>query len=228
MSETILSARDLHKSFPATDGGEPVVLLDGVDLEVASGDTVAIVGPSGCGKSTFLNLLGTLDTPDSGTVEILGKATVGLVEKELSAMRASQIGFVFQIHHLLPQLSALENVLLPTLALANKPDASESDERARKLLELVGLGDRLSNRPGQLSGGERQRVAVARALINSPKLLLADEPTGALDSANAEGLTGLLTDLAKKEGLALIVVTHDSGVAADMGKTYRLEGGKLA
>ncbi len=229
MNEAILTATNLHKAFPDPGGGEPVIVLDGVDLELTAGDTVAITGPSGCGKSTLLNLLGTLDTTvDSGTVEILGRNTSGLVEGELAALRAEKIGFIFQLHHLLPQLSALENVLLPTLAIRNRARRAAAGDRARALLEAVNLGDRLHNRPGQLSGGERQRTAVARALINSPRLLLADEPTGALDDRNAEGLVELLTNLAGKEGLALVTVTHDPEVASRMAKTHRLEGGKLS
>ena len=225
MSDPVLSAEDLHKAFPGAEGGEPVRILEGVDLRLDPGEAVAIVGPSGCGKSTLLNLLGTLDAPDSGSITISGRSTADLGEVELSALRAEQVGFVFQAHHLLPQLSALENVLLPTLALKDRP--TDAAERAEELLGRVGLGDRTGHRPGQLSGGERQRTAVARALINRPALLLADEPTGALDEANAQGLTELLVDLAESDGLALAVVTHDPGVAARMSKTHRLESGKL-
>lgn len=228
MPEKILSARDLHKTFPDAGGGDPVVILDGVDLELAAGDTVAITGPSGCGKSTLLNLLGSLDRPDSGTIEIAGEDTSRLAGKALARLRAEKIGFVFQLHHLLPQLSAIENVLLPTLAIRERSRRASAAGQAEELLVSVGLGDRLHHRPGQLSGGERQRTAVARALINSPRLLLADEPTGALDERNAGGLIELLTGLAEKQGLALVAVTHDPGVAAKMARSYRLESGSLS
>lgn len=228
MPEQILSARDLRKTFPDNADGDPLVILDRVSLDLAAGDTVAITGPSGCGKSTLLNLLGTLERPDSGTVEILEENTTLLEGKALARLRAEKIGFVFQLHHLLPQLSALENVLLPTLAIRDRDRRAAAAGHAEELLASVGLGDRQHHRPGQLSGGERQRTAVARALVNAPRLLLADEPTGALDERNAKGLVELLTGLAVEKGLALVTVTHDPGVAARMTRSYRLEGGALS
>ena len=228
MPESIVAARSLHKTFPNAGGGDAIVLLDDLSLELAAGDTVAITGASGCGKSTLLNLLGTLDTPDSGSIEIMGERTDHLKEKALARIRSEMIGFVFQLHHLLPQLSALENVLLPTLARRDPAHRREVRERAENLLAAVGLSDRLCHRPDQLSGGERQRTAVARALINTPRLLLADEPTGALDERNAEGVVALLTQLALEDGLALVTVTHDPEVASQMETIFRLSGGKLS
>jgi ABC-type lipoprotein export system ATPase subunit len=227
MPETILSATNLRKSFTEADNGGPLVVLDGVDLEVTAGETIAITGPSGCGKSTLLNLLGTLDTPDTGTIRILNRDVTDLDDKALARLRAETIGFVFQLHHLLPQLTAIENVLLPTLATRDRSRRSASEARARQLLEAVGLQDRLHHRPSQLSGGERQRTAVARALINTPRLLLADEPTGALDEHNAGELVELLTRLARQEKMAIVAVTHDPDVAATMTRACRLERGLL-
>ncbi|MCL4104665.1 UNVERIFIED_CONTAM: hypothetical protein GTU68_004619 [Idotea baltica] len=171
-----------------------------------SGDRFAIVGPSGCGKSTLLNLLGTLDSPNEGEIFVAGESILG-----------KKIGFIFQLHHLLPQCTVLENVLVPTLALTGSQESSSAPERAKALLARVGLGDKFDSKPGQLSGGERQRVAVVRALINSPKILLADEPTGALDEENAEKLIDLLIDLNESENLALVMVTHDLKLAERLG-----------
>ena len=202
-------------------------ILEGLDLVVSAGERFAIVGPSGCGKSTLLNLLGTLDAPSEGQVIVDGIVTSGLSENAIAKVRSENIGFIFQMHHLLPQCTALENVLVPTLALANRPDPAAAADRARMLFERVGLADKLDSQPGQLSGGERQRVAVVRALINSPKLLLADEPTGALDEDNAKRLMDLLVDLNESEGLAMIVVTHDRAIAEAVGSIRTLNRGKL-
>ena len=225
---TPIFLQGVSKSYPSAGGGDPVTVLGSVDLEVGAGESVAVVGPSGCGKSTLLNILGTLDRADGGEVRILGEDVAPLSAKRLARLRGEGIGFIFQMHHLLPQLTAVENVLLPTLALAKKPDASEATDRARQLLDDLGLGDRARHRPAQLSGGERQRVAIARALINEPRIILADEPTGALDSANAEALAGLLGGLVERRDLALVTVTHDPGVAARMGSILTLEDGKLS
>jgi len=202
-----------------------LTVLDGISLEIAAGETVAVVGPSGCGKSTLLHLMGALDVPSSGEIAYDGKAFSGMNEKQRAAFRAEQLGFVFQAHRLLPQCTALENTLLPRLAAGKA--SNEDEERAKALLERVGLGDRLTHRPGELSGGECQRVALVRGLVNKPGLLLADEPTGALDDENAGGLVDLLLQLNQEEGTALVVVTHDPEVAARMQRTLRLRAGRL-
>lgn len=224
MSEPILELKNIVKWYQSSPERR---ILDGLNLSVSDGDRFAIIGPSGCGKSTLLNIIGTLDTPSEGEVIVGGTNTGGLSEKEISQIRSRQFGFIFQMHHLLPQCTALENVLVPTLALAEKPDAEEVSSRAKELFDRVGLADKMDSRPSQLSGGERQRVAVIRALINRPKLLLADEPTGALDEGNAEKLMALLVDLNEAEGLALIVVTHDNDIAASLGSVRTLKAGKL-
>lgn len=202
-------------------------VLDGISLSIAPGESVAITGPSGCGKSTLLNLLGTLDRPDAGKVLLFGEDVSALDETRLSALRAQRIGFIFQLHHLLPQCSALENVLVPVLALPQQPDQKAVTQRATDLLARVGLADHLHKRPAVLSGGERQRVAVVRALINKPGLILADEPTGALDADNAAALTELLAGLTKSEGASLVLVTHDPALAARMDRTLRLDRGAV-
>lgn len=202
-------------------------VLDGISLSISPGESVAITGPSGCGKSTLLNLLGTLDRPDAGKVILFGEDVSALDETRLSALRAQRIGFIFQLHHLLPQCSALENVLVPVIALPQKPDQKEVTHRATELLTRVGLADHLHKRPAALSGGERQRVAVVRALINKPGLILADEPTGALDADNAAALTDLLAGLTKSEGASLVLVTHDPALAARMDRTLRLDRGAV-
>jgi len=200
-------------------------VLKGVSLVMAAGDAVAVTGPSGCGKSTLLNIAGALDVPTRGRVVLGGEDLAGASERALAAIRNRRVGFVFQLHHLLPQLTALENVLLPAL-----PGGGGAAVRARAehLLERVGLADRQHDRPSRLSGGECQRVAVVRALINSPSLLLADEPTGSLDGDTASGLVDLLLDLNREEELALLVVTHSESVAARMARRYRLDHGQLS
>lgn len=208
----LLDVRDLAKSYGDT------LVFTGLSFTIAAGETVAVVGPSGCGKSTLLNCLGGLDRPTSGSVQLDGRDLTSLGDDALAAVRASTIGFVFQDHHLLPQLSALENVLLPTLALAKKPDEAQVRAAGRELLAKVGLTGKEDRRPAQLSGGERQRVALARALINKPKLILADEPTGALDVANAGAVAEVLLTLNRDFGTALVVVTHSPGLAARMSR----------
>ncbi len=200
-------------------------ILDGVSLALNRGDNVAIVGESGSGKSTFLHIVGSLDDATSGSVELLGQNVLDLKEDQLAKHRNENVGFVFQQHHLLPQLSALDNVLIPTLA-TGKPD-SVKVERAKSLLESVGLADRMTHKPGLLSGGEQQRVAVARALICEPVLLLADEPTGSLDSANAESLGQLLLEVQQQSNAILVCVTHSSRLASDFSRTIRLENGRF-
>src|SRR5881409_110417 len=223
----LLKLEKVTKHYVAATGAEPVTVLREVDLDIAAGESLAILGPSGSGKSTLLNLLGTLDQPSSGRVWLDGVDLSTLREEELAAVRNRQMGFIFQSHHLLPQCSVLENVLVPTLADPSRKLRADACERARRLLQRVGLEARLHHRPGQLSGGERQRVAVVRALINQPKLLLADEPTGALDRASAHSLAQLLAGLNREEGVTLVVVTHAADLARQMQRALELRDGAL-
>lgn len=222
----LLDVRGVTKQYAAGDGS-PTDVLKGVSLSVVGGETVAIMGPSGCGKSTLLNIIGTLDRPTGGNVLLDGRDLASLDDEAVSTVRNSEIGFVFQLHHLLPQCSVLENVLVPTL-VAKSRDGRTALERAGRLLERVGLSDRLDHRPGQLSGGERQRVAVVRALINRPALLLADEPTGSLDRHAADDLCSLLGEFNTEEGVAVVMVTHAERLAATMQTVYELNDGRLA
>ncbi len=224
MIKALVEVHGVSKSFQT--GDHKVRVLDGVHLSVAAQESVAIVGPSGSGKSTLLNLLGTLDQPDQGTIVIDGKNLSMMGGDELARFRNRNIGFVFQSHHLLPHLTVLENVLVPVLA-----QASEASEevllRATQLLQRVGLGDREKHLPGRLSGGERQRVAVVRALINQPRLILADEPTGALDRVSAAEVGRLLIELNREHGITLIVATHSEELAARMDRVLTMENGTL-
>jgi lipoprotein-releasing system ATP-binding protein len=222
----LLQLKDVSKSYAEPGKSERVQVLRQINLSIQEGESLAIVGPSGCGKSTLLNLLGTLDTPDSGSIHFAGESLAGASLEHLSRLRSQSIGFIFQLHHLLPQCTVLENVLLPTLAYPVQQPASKK-ERAQQLLKRVGLDHRLHWRPAQLSGGERQRVAVVRALINQPKLLLADEPTGALDEKNATALTQLLLELHREQGTALILVTHHMPQAEQMQRILRVHEGEL-
>ena len=208
-------------------GAGPVEVLKGVSLEVARGESLAIIGPSGSGKSTLLNVIGTLDRPTGGEVILSGQNLSQLNDQQLASVRNRQVGFVFQAHYLLPQCSVLENVLVPTLATNDTALKKSAPERANRLLKRVGLSERLQHRPGQLSGGERQRVAVVRALINQPQLLLADEPTGALDRASSEQLAQLLLELNREENVTLIVVTHALDLAHKLGRVMELNDGRL-
>ncbi|MCX8091023.1 MAG: ABC transporter ATP-binding protein [Verrucomicrobiae bacterium] len=235
MPAPLLQLVEVSKRFGAPDGEAALTVLRDVSLTVERGQSLAVVGPSGSGKSTLLHLMGTLDRPTSGRVLLDGTDLATLQEEQLAAVRNRRIGFVFQQHYLLPQCTVWENVLLPTLArtsagapAATTETAGESVEaRALRLLRRVGLGERLGHRPGQLSGGERQRVAVVRALINRPQLLLADEPTGALDHAAAAALGQLLVELNREEGVTLIVVTHALDLARRMSRVLRLAEGRL-
>ena len=224
MSKALVEVRGVSKSFRT--GDHKVRVLDEVHLSVAAQESVAIVGPSGSGKSTLLNQLGTLDQPDQGTIVIDGKNLSMMAGDELARFRNRNIGFVFQSHHLLPHLTVLENVLVPVLA-----QASEASEevllRATQLLQRVGLADREKHLPGRLSGGERQRVAVVRALINQPRLILADEPTGALDRVSAAEVGRLLIELNREHGITLIVATHSEELAARMDRVLSMENGTL-
>ncbi len=222
----LLELRDIVKNYAPTRDAVPVTVLSGASLQLATGESVAVIGPSGSGKSTLLNIIGALDTPSSGSVSLDGKNLAGLSDDDLAAIRNRTIGFIFQSHHLLPHLTVLENVLVPTMATKNSAN-DDLQARAWKLLDRVGLLNREHHRPGQLSGGECQRVAVVRALINQPKLLLADEPTGALDQKHADELANLLVELNREQNVALIVVTHWRELAKRMGKLYELREGKL-
>lgn len=215
----------LTKSYE-TPAGAVSVLRD-LELRVAAGESIAIVGPSGSGKTTLLNLLGALDQPTSGSVTIDGTDLATLSAADAARFRNRAIGFVFQLHYLLPQCGVLDNVLVPRLAGGWDEDAAATRARAEKLLAQVGLQDRLTHLPWQLSGGEQLRVALARALINQPKLILADEPTGSLDPATGERIADLLLQTHATSNAALIVVTHNPALAARMQKTYRLEAGRL-
>ncbi len=223
----LLQLIQVSKRYDALPGADHLPVLRDISIEIARGTAVAIVGPSGSGKSTLLNIIGTLDRPTSGRVLLDGKDLSQLNELDLAAIRNRQIGFVFQAHHLLPHCTVLENVLVPTLANPDTAQRKEAEARAQQLLQRVGLGERLKHRPGQLSGGERQRVAVVRALINRPQLLLADEPTGSLDRASAGELGQLLVDLNREQGVTLIVVTHAPDLAQRMGRVLELRDGAL-
>ncbi len=208
-------------------GGEEVPVLRGVDGEVARGETVAVIGPSGSGKSTLLNIVGTLDRPTSGAVEVAGREVGAMDARALAGFRCRNLGFVFQNHYLLPQCTVLENVLVPTLALGDRSAREAARPRAEKLLQRVGLGPRRLHRPAQLSGGECQRVAVVRALINRPGLVLADEPTGALDRKSADGLADLLLELNAEDGTTLVVATHSTALAERMGRALEIRDGRI-
>jgi lipoprotein-releasing system ATP-binding protein len=226
-STAVLKLIDVSKRFDEAAGVAPVEVLKRVSLEVKRGESLAIVGPSGSGKSTLLNIIGTLERPSEGRVLLEGEDVSGFDDARLAAVRNRRIGFVFQAHHLLPQCTVLENVLVPTLPVRDAGWRDQALGRARQLLDRVGLGSRLDHRPGQLSGGERQRVAVVRALINQPKLLLADEPTGALDQVASAGLGKLLVELNGEQQVTLIVVTHAPDLAARMNRVFELRNGTL-
>ena len=229
-ADPLLKLGNLTKRFDSPEGTAPLTILEGVSLEVRNAESLAIVGPSGSGKSTLLHIIGTLDRATAGEITLAGRDLNRLNEQELAEIRNRQIGFVFQFHYLLPQCTVLENVLVPTLAhgkLLNGPRSESPDQRAVRLLTRVGLLERLNHRPGQISGGERQRVAVVRALINQPQLVLADEPTGALDQTSAGQLTQLLIELNREESVAMIVVTHARDLAHRMGRVLELKSGRL-
>ena len=229
-----MEVRDRQGNAPVVEGkgltktynpGMPnaVEVLAGVDIEASAGESIAIIGPSGSGKTTLLNILGTLDQPDKGRVVLEGKDTADLGQRALARLRNRTVGFVFQLHHLLPHLTALENVLLP----ASLAGADGSVERGRELLEQVGLTQRMDALPGELSGGERQRAAVVRALINRPSLLLCDEPTGSLDHAGAVALGDLLFDMVNRESVTLVLVTHSLELASRAHRRFSLADGRL-
>jgi ABC-type lipoprotein export system ATPase subunit len=227
-NDMIVELTGVTRCYPAPAGSRSAPVLQDVSLRVSATESLAIVGPSGSGKSTLLHLIGGLDRADSGSIKVAGRDLAGLNDDELARVRNRQIGFVFQFHYLLPQCTVLENVLVPALATKlPAADRSQILERARRLLARVGLGDRLAHRPDQLSGGERQRVAVVRALINQPPLVLADEPTGALDAQSARDLADLLVEINHSDKVTLIVVTHSAELAGRMSRVLELRQGSL-
>ena len=215
----MIKAKDIRKSFGSLE------VLKGISLEVSKGEVVAIVGASGAGKTTLLQILGTLSSADSGSLTIDGVELSGLGDKALSRFRNERIGFVFQFHHLLPEVTALENVCIP--AFIARRDRAEVEAKARELLEMMGLKERLEHKPAQLSGGEQQRVAIARALINSPAVLLADEPSGNLDSRNRDEIHQLFFELRDKLGQTVVIVTHDEGLASMADRKITMSDGTI-
>jgi lipoprotein-releasing system ATP-binding protein len=223
MTEALVSARGVSKTFDHM--GRRLEVLRGVDLEIGHGEMVGIVGPSGAGKSTLLHCIGTLDVPTAGSIHIAGEDVTRLSSARLAQLRNRTIGFVFQFHHLLPEFNALENVLMP--GLVQGKTRREVEPRARALLEEVGLKDRLLHRPGELSGGEQQRVALARAVFLEPKLLLADEPTGNLDSTTSAQIHDLFFSINKERGTTIVIVTHNGALAASMPRVVTLRDGQV-
>jgi lipoprotein-releasing system ATP-binding protein len=224
MSDPVLSLSGITKTYKEGEKAE-VQVLRGADLTLAAGEVVALVAPSGAGKSTLLHIAGLLDTPDAGQVVLGGQAMDGKGDRRRTLARRRDVGFVYQFHHLLPEFTALENILLPQLA--NGVSRRKGEARAVELLGKVGLADRAKHRPAELSGGEQQRVAFCRALANSPKILLADEPTGNLDPETSGKVFDVLTSLVRETGLAALIATHNQELAARMDRTLRLEGGVL-
>jgi lipoprotein-releasing system ATP-binding protein len=222
--DAILSCDDVCKYFE--EAGQRLEVLKGIDMGVRRGETLAIVGASGSGKTTLLQILGGLDLPSSGTVRIAGRSLAELSDAARGTLRNHALGFVYQFHHLLPEFTALENVAMPLLV--RRTSVGEATNEARRLLERVGLAERLTHRPAQLSGGERQRAAVARALVTRPQLVLADEPTGNLDGANARGVLELMLELNRELGTSLVIVTHAPEIASRMQRILMLEDGRLS
>lgn len=215
----MIKVENIHKRFDTLE------VLKGVGLQIDKGEVVSIVGASGAGKTTLLQIIGTLDKPDSGTVEIAGRKVTGMSEKELAAFRNKEIGFIFQFHQLLPEFTALENVMMP--ALIGNEHFSVAEKRAKDILNRLNLSDRLYHKPNQMSGGERQRVAAARALINNPSVILADEPSGSLDSANKQELHRLLLTMREDFGQTIVIVTHDSELARISDRVVKMQDGVI-
>ncbi|MDX1619177.1 MAG: ABC transporter ATP-binding protein [Balneolaceae bacterium] len=224
-TETILNGRDIVKTYPAKTGSGALTVLNGCTIPVEAGSIVSVVGPSGSGKSTLLHILGGLDRPDSGEVVWNSKSIYSMNNEQLAAFRNTQLGFVFQFHHLLPEFTAVENIIMPAL-IAGK-DIKSAERRALDLLTRFGIAGRAEHRPTELSGGEQQRVAMARALMNEPSLILADEPTGNLDDANTEILLDYLFDLRENDGVSILLITHEKDIAARSDRIYELNRGKL-
>jgi len=223
MSEVVLELKDVRRTFK--QGGETLQILRGANLTVSRGEVVALVGPSGSGKSTLLQIAGLLERPDEGDVRVNGESCGHFSDERRTELRRTRLGFVYQFHHLLPEFSAEENIILPQM-IAGRPK-SDARVRAGELLAAMNLSARADHRPGQLSGGEQQRIAIARALANRPSVLLADEPTGNLDLATSDFVFAELVSVARKEGLAALIVTHNPALAARMDRTVRLEQGLL-
>jgi len=223
VAEVLIRTEGLSKHYG--EGDKEIRVLEDLDLEIRQAERVAIVGESGVGKSTLLHILGTLDRPSEGKVFLAGQDLFALPESELAALRNREIGFIFQLHHLLPDFTAIENVMMPGLIAGLSP--VQAREQAEEILRKVGLGERLTHRPGELSGGEQQRVAIGRALVLGPRVILADEPTGNLDPATGEGVLQLLLTLHQEMGITMAIVTHSERLASAMDHTLRLSGGKL-
>jgi ABC-type lipoprotein export system ATPase subunit len=223
----ILEVKQLKKGYGAPGSSGYREILTGLDLRIRPGESIAITGPSGSGKSTLLNLIAALDTPDGGEIRYKGQSINDLSPDQLNRYRNLSIGMVFQLHHLLPQFTLLENVLLPTLPFKERKQRMAAGVRAEYLLKRMGVWDLRNRRPTELSGGECQRTAVARALINDPDLLLADEPTGALDQDNAILMAGMLAEISRIDGKAIVLVTHSADLAGRMGVVYQLRKGQL-
>jgi ABC-type lipoprotein export system ATPase subunit len=223
----LLELKNITKTYQSPSGSETRTVLHNLSLEVNAGESIAILGPSGSGKSTLLNIIGSLDKPTSGEVILDGQNLSELDDIELAKIRNKKIGFIFQLHHLLPQCTVLENILIPTLADRSQTKKVDYEQRARDLLKRVNLENHTDHRPAQLSGGEQQRVAVIRAMIQHPPLLLADEPTGSLDQKSADNLAQILMALNSDENITLIVVTHSSKLAGYMDQIYSLDDGRL-
>jgi ABC-type lipoprotein export system ATPase subunit len=223
----LLFLEHINKGFGKRDDANYRPVLNDLSLQVEEGEQIAILGPSGSGKTTLLNLVGGLDTPDEGVVKFRGEGITGYSGRQIDQFRNRQIGFVFQFHHLLPQCTLLENILIPTLVQSDRSSRANNMERAETLMKRVGIWEFRNKLPGILSGGECQRAAVVRAMINAPSILLADEPTGALDSENVEVMSDLLLELNREDGLTLILVTHSIDLARKMGRTLKIKNGKL-